>query len=41
MNPKPLLAILTVLGLSAGWLYRYELMLWIGKILLTQALTSQ
>ncbi len=41
MNPKPLLAILTVLGLSVGWLYRYELMLWIGKILLTQALTSQ
>ena len=41
MNPKPLLAILTVLGLSVGWLYRYELMLWIGKILLTQAMTSQ
>lgn len=41
MSPKPLLAILIVLGLSVGWLYRYELMLWIGKILLTQALTSQ
>jgi hypothetical protein len=41
MSPKPLLAILTVLGLSVGWLYRYELMLWIGKILLTQALTNQ
>ena len=41
MSPKPLLAILIVLGLSVSWLYRYELMLWIGKILLTQALSNQ